>query len=243
MKYASKSIVGLREENEDNLYAPSSESGMQFVAVSDGMGGHAAGDVASNLVITGVVDELSGIYRTDTIARLTRAVQNVNLDVYRTAASSVSMRGMGATLVCALLESDSYIAANVGDSRLYQLDPSGLSRITTDHSYVQMLVDAGSITPEEAYYHPQRNLITRAIGIGIAVDIDIFECEWREGDLLLLCSDGLCGVLKDDDIKEILLSAGTLEEKCESLVSAALACGSSDNITVVLAQNAGGEAV
>lgn len=241
MKYASKSIVGLREENEDSFYTPFTEAGMPFVAVSDGMGGHAAGDVASNLVVTGLVEELSGIYRTDTIARLTRAIQNVNLDVYRTAASSVSMRGMGATLVCALLESDSYIAANIGDSRLYQLDPSGLSRVTTDHSYVQMLVDAGSISEQEAYYHPQRNLITRAIGIGIAVDIDVFECEWRAGDMLLLCSDGLCGVLHDDDIAEIMRGAGTLDDKCEALVVAALAGGSSDNITVVLVQNEGGE--
>lgn len=241
MKYASKTITGRRKENEDGCRIPSRETTYPLVAVSDGMGGHVAGAVASTLTLNTLSEELSDLHDADPLAALARAVQYVNLTVFRAAADDASLSGMGATLVCALLGDRRYIAANVGDSRLYHLSGNTIERITADHSYVQMLFEAGVITLEETYTHPQRNLITRAIGIGMRVEADIFDCEWMPGDMLLLCSDGLTGVLTDNAIRDLLVTPATLDEKCERLVQTAFDEGSTDNITVVLAENEGGD--
>lgn len=241
MKYASKSITGRRKDNEDACLVPIREATYPLVAVSDGMGGHAAGAVASSLTLSTLNDELSCLHDADPLAALTRAVSYTNLTVYRAASDDRSLAGMGATLVCALLTDRRFIAANVGDSRLYHYAGDRLTQITTDHSYVQMLADSGAIAHAEMRSHPQRNLITRAIGIGLSVDADIFDCEWMQGDILLLCSDGLCGSVEDKTIAAILSETATLANKCEKLVATASEQGSTDNITVVLAQNEGGD--
>lgn len=234
MKYAHKTHIGKRVHNEDSLYVPQRDFTYPLVAVSDGMGGHAAGAVASKLVIEGLAEELSDIRGDDVVSQLKRAIQHVNLDVYRAAQDVAELRGMGATLVCAVLSSTRFVAANVGDSRLYHFDGKALTCITTDHSYVQMLVDTGVITREEARYHPQRNLITRAMGIALRTDVDIFDRSWQDGDLLLLCSDGLHGSVTDDEIRAILARAIPLDEMCDRLIDLALANGGTDNISIVL---------
>lgn len=240
MKYAHNTHIGRRAHNEDQLYVPTQDASLPLVAVSDGMGGHAAGAVASKLIIDEMADEFRSIRGDDVVSQMRRAITRVNLDVYRAAQDVPELRGMGATLVCAALTDTHFIAANVGDSRLYHFDGSALCRVTVDHSYVQMLVDEGTITPEEARTHPQRNLITRAMGIGLRTDIDIFDRTWKDGDLLLLCSDGLHGSVEDSEIAEILMRAIPLSEMCDLLVALALNHGGSDNITVVLARNEGG---
>ncbi len=240
MKYACKTDIGRRAHNEDYLYVPASDCTYPLVAVSDGMGGHAAGAVASKLIIDEMAEEFASVRGDDTVSQLKRAIQRVNLDVYRAAQDVPELRGMGATLVCAVLSDTHYIAANVGDSRLYHFDGGALACVTVDHSYVQMLVNEGSITPEEARTHPQRNLITRAMGIGLRTDIDIFDRTWQSGDILLLCSDGLHGSVEDGDIQAILSQAIPLGEMCELLVALALKNGGTDNISVVLARNEGG---
>lgn len=234
MKYAHKTHIGKRVHNEDSLYVPQRDCTYPLVAVSDGMGGHAAGAVASKLVIEGLAEELSDIRGDDVVSQLKRAIQHVNLDVYRAAQDVAELRGMGATLVCAVLSSTRFVAANVGDSRLYHFDGKALTCVTTDHSYVQMLVDTGVITREEARYHPQRNLITRAMGIALRTDVDIFDRSWQDGDLLLLCSDGLHGSVTDDEIRTILARAIPLNEMCDCLIDLALANGGTDNISIVL---------
>lgn len=237
MKYAHKTDIGHRAHNEDSLYVPEKDCTLPLVAVSDGMGGHAAGAVASKLIIEEMAEEFASVRGDDVVSQLKRAIQRVNLDVYRAAQDVPELRGMGATLVCAVLSDTHYIAANVGDSRLYHFDGNALSCVTTDHSYVQMLVDRGSITQQEARTHPQRNLITRAMGINLRVEADIFDRTWQDGDILLLCSDGLHGSVNDDDILAILSKDAPLDELCDLLVARALNNGGTDNVSVVLVRN------
>ena len=149
---------------------------------------------------------------------------------------------MGCTLVAAILEPERFIAANIGDSRLYHFNGTELRQITHDHSYVAELVRRGVITEEEANTHPQRNIITRAVGTESRVSADIFCCDWKTGDLLLLCSDGLSGVLNNAEMASCLVNCSDLDAACETLIRRALDAGSRDNITVVLAVNDGGNA-
>lgn len=235
MKYASKTDIGKRLRNEDACRVPDTLESMPLVIVADGMGGHAGGALASSLAIEGLQDELLTIsYASNPVGALKNAIQRVNVQIYRRAQSDPSLSGMGTTLVCTLLSGRRYIAACVGDSRIYHFDGETLAQVTRDHSLVEMLVEAGRITRDEARTHPQRNVITRALGISLRVDIDIFDREWHPGDILLLCSDGLHGCLDDEALKDILSADTALEEKCDAMVSLALSNDGSDNITVAL---------
>lgn len=237
MQYASKTDIGKRIHNEDSLYVPVTSDRRAFVAVADGMGGHAAGAVASGMVIEGMTDAINRLDNPEPVALLLAAVNETNGSVFRASQSDPSFSGMGSTLVCALLYPEHFIAANVGDSRLYHFDGERIARVTTDHSYVEMLVAAGQITDEEARVHPQRNLITRAMGLEKRVSADVFDCPWKPGDLILLCSDGLSGSVTDERLCAVLKSCGALGDVCEKLVAEALENGASDNITLVLARN------
>ena len=188
------------------------------------------------MTINGVLEQLRHCHEDNPVSALRRAISRVNLDVYRTAQDSESLRGMGATLVCAVLGSRRYVVANVGDSRLYHFDGETMEQVTTDHSLVEMLVQSGSISREEARTHPRRNVITRAIGIGLSVDIDLFDRFWKPDDVLLLCSDGLCGSVTDERLCSILRQGGSLDVLADTMVREALQNGSSDNITVLLAR-------
>lgn len=236
MKYASKTDIGKRLRNEDACRIPDSDESMPLLIVADGMGGHAGGALASAMAIEGLCEELGSISQaSNPLSALKSAIQRTNMQIYRMAGSDPSLSGMGTTLVCALLCRKRFIAACIGDSRVYHYDGEALIQVTHDHSLVEMLVEAGSITREEARRHPQRNLITRALGLSLRADVDIFDRVWHPGDILLLCSDGLHGCVDDDDLKDILSSEGTLEEKCDAMVALALSHDGSDNITVVLA--------
>jgi protein phosphatase len=237
MIYASKSSIGRRARNEDLFRVPKQEESVPFVAVADGMGGHAGGSVASRLVITGMNEELRSIRGDDPVGVLLRAVSAVNMDVYRTGQDSADLAGMGSTLVCALLFPTRFIAANVGDSRLYHFDGEKLEQVTVDHSLVEVLVQSGHITPEEARVHPNRNIITRAMGLSARVEADVFDRAWNPGDILLLCSDGLSGSVPHEEMQSVLVSDAPLQELCDTLVASALEHGATDNITVVLVQN------
>lgn len=241
MQYALKTNIGKRLRNEDLARIPKQAEAVPLIAVSDGMGGHQGGAIAAKLVITGLENELPHMYDEDPIRFLKRAILRVNLDVYRAAEDDMSLHGMGATLVCALLFGRRFIAANVGDSRIYHFDGSTLTQVSRDHTLVQLLVDEGEITPEQARVHPRRNIITRAMGTSVRTDIDIFDRCWNEGDVLLLCSDGLSGAVPLEAMRSILASIYDLEEAAEALVQAALTASASDNITVVLARCSGGD--
>ena len=234
MKYAVKTDIGKRVHNEDSyLLSEKSDFPMLF-AVADGMGGHAAGAVASSLLVEQLLTLDEKIEPDRELENLRNAIERANLGVYRAAEKDRTLRGMGTTLVAALLMGNGYIAANVGDSRMYQYHDKTLDTVTTDHSLVEQLVLAGAITKEEARVHPQRNIITRAMGVSPVVDVDLFERVWSAGDILVLCSDGLHGAVEEEDLISVLSSARTLESMCELLVQLALDNGGTDNITVVL---------
>ena len=229
MKYAAKTITGIRKQNQDAVFIP--ERGMiAIAAVADGMGGHNAGDIASALAIApGTIRE-----------RLINAVNMANSAVYELSFSDEGYRGMGTTLVAAVLEEKRFIAANVGDSRLYHYDGLHLKQITEDHSYVAQLAALGYITREEAARHPQRNIITRAVGTRPIERVDVFECAWEKGDKLLICTDGLYGELSEDELADALgRSAEELQTACDALVERALKAGSRDNISAVIIYNDG----
>lgn len=236
MNYAIRTEIGKRQRNEDYGHVPQRVHHLPFIAVSDGMGGHASGEVASKMTIEGMLDELKHCHVNDPVSALRRAVVHVNLDVYRAAQDDPALRGMGATLVCALLGKKRYVVANVGDSRLYHFDGDELEQITTDHSLVEALIQSGQITREEALTHPRRNIITRAIGSGLSVDIDLFDRAWNPGDVLLLCSDGLSGSVMDTRLKDLLTANTDLDVVASNMVQEALQNGATDNITVLLAR-------
>ena len=240
MKCAGRTETGLRSQNED-CYLILDTASVHAVAVSDGMGGHRAGETASATAIETLshcLSECGDVWE----GALSDAFRKANTAVHTLAQSDDSMYGMGCTLVAAIYDETHFVAANVGDSRLYHFDGSTIRPVTHDHSFVAELVRRGIITEEEAKTHPRRNLITRAIGTESRVACDIFPCEWKQGDMLLLCSDGLCGVLRDAETAAFLRNSVDLDATCASLISRALQLGSRDNITVVLVQNDGGNA-
>ena len=241
MKFAVKTEIGKRAHNEDSFLVPKGETLPLLFAVADGMGGHAAGAVASGIVVEKLGNVDLSVFSGHEIEQLIGSVQRANLAVYEAAEQDTSLFGMGTTLVCALVLGKAYLAANVGDSRLYYFDGTALERVTTDHSLVEQLVLSGVITREAAKYHPHRNIITRGVGLSPALDVDVFERDWNAGDILLLCSDGLHGSLEDEEIVSILSSDLPLDDMCELLVQRALENGSTDNITLVLVRREEGD--
>ncbi|MEA4869715.1 MAG: Stp1/IreP family PP2C-type Ser/Thr phosphatase [Christensenella sp.] len=234
MKYAVKTDIGKRVHNEDSYLVPQKENLPLLFAVADGMGGHAAGAVASSLLVEQLRGFDQGVEEGRELAQFRQSVEKANLSVYQESEKDRSLHGMGTTLVAALLLGEKFIAANVGDSRMYRFHDASLETITTDHSLVEQLVLAGAITKEEARVHPQRNIITRAVGVSPVVDVDLFEQEWAAGDILVLCSDGLHGAVNEEDIISVLSTSRSLENMCEILVQLALDNGGTDNITVLL---------
>ena len=234
MKYAVKTDIGKRVHNEDSFLVPNKEGFPLLFAVADGMGGHAAGAVASNLLVDQLREFDLDVETDRELGQFRQSIEKANLGVYQESEKDRTLRGMGTTLVAALLLGEKFIAANVGDSRMYRFHNGALETITTDHSLVEQLVLAGAITKEEARVHPQRNIITRAVGVSPVVDVDLFEREWVAGDILVLCSDGLHGAVDEEDIVSVLSTSRSLENMCEILVQLALDNGGTDNITVIL---------
>lgn len=237
-----------REHNEDSYLTMKFErchldrtETLAVLAVADGMGGHAAGEVASKLclqvfgaqVLTAVQQWLN-FNQPDWHKVLRHATEEANRQVFTEA--QAMHNNMGTTLTAGVVMGNRVIFANVGDSRGYLLQNGKLRQITKDHSYVQQLVDLGMITPEQARHHPQGHVITRAVGIEPEAEVDTFEEPLRIGDLILLCSDGLVDMVEDAEIERVLLSEPDLQKATETLVRLANEAGGDDNITVVLAK-------
>ncbi len=229
---AGRTDVGqVREGNEDALLIRDG-----LFAVADGMGGHVAGEVASATALEQVEDLDGRVYQDAdaAIAALRTAVVEANRTVSQLAEERPEYRGMGTTLTAAMVEGRRLHVAHVGDSRAYLLRDDHLRQLTDDHTLVQHLVDEGQITATEAETHPQRSIITRAIGIGAEVEVDTITVDLRAGDQLLLCSDGLTGVVEDERIGELLRSGDPPQAVVDQLVQEANDGGGPDNITVVL---------
>lgn len=233
----------VRQQNQDAYAARVLEDGRVIALVCDGMGGARAGSVASSVAVetfTAAVEEaLAGGVpeeREPREALLREACRQANERVFRLSLDQPEYEGMGTTLVAALILPGAVCMANIGDSRGYVLENDSIRQVTADHSLVQLLVDRGEITPAQARVHPQKNLITRALGVDSEVECDLTWLEPGEGGRLLLCSDGLTNVLEDETILELSGREGSPEGLCRALLSLTLERGAPDNVTVVLAQ-------
>ena len=234
LRSAARSDVGLvRAGNEDSGYA-----GDQLLVVADGMGGHAAGELASSAAIATMSQmETDGLADTEALERLSEAVVGTGERIADVVAAHPEFAGMGTTLTALawLGGTPARVAVlHVGDSRAYLLRDGVLTQVTRDHTYVQTLIDSGRITPEEALIHPRRNLLMRAIDGVHPAEPDLTVREARVGDRFLVCSDGLCGYVHDERIQEILAIADPTAA-VTALVEAALEVGAPDNVTCVVA--------
>ncbi|WP_303901456.1 Stp1/IreP family PP2C-type Ser/Thr phosphatase [Thiohalomonas denitrificans] len=221
-----------RERNEDAV-AWSTEQGWALVA--DGMGGHQAGEVASELVVATARELLDGRSSHDIKRLLRRAVTEANRRIHVRATVDEHHRGMGATVVLARFTPRRLVVAHVGDSRLYRLREGDLVQLTRDHSLVQELVDDGMLTAEEARHSPHRNVITRAVGHQRTVEVEVISHHSRPGDRILLCSDGLTDLVNDDGLAACLDSAAPPENVANALMELANQAGGNDNIAALVA--------
>jgi serine/threonine protein phosphatase PrpC len=231
LRYAVRSDVGLlREGNEDSAYA-----GPHLLAVADGMGGHAAGEVASAATITTIAPLDAEDPGPDLVGALADAVATANLRLQELIISDPAIEGMGTTLT-ALLWSEGYAAlCHIGDSRAYLLRDGRLVRVTRDHTLVQLLVDQGTITEDHVATHPYRSLLLRALDGRTIAEPDLAPLETYPGDRYLLCSDGLSGVVSEQTLHQVLASVRDLDEVTSWLVRLAIEGGGSDNITCIVA--------
>jgi serine/threonine protein phosphatase PrpC len=232
---AARTDVGLiRSGNEDN-YLMIPDRGTFIVA--DGMGGHAAGEVASEMAV-GIISRDLGSYRgigpEEAASRMINAIRQANAAIYERTLSEHDKRGMGTTATVLVLHNNRYLVGQVGDSRAYLLRDGVFHQLTKDHSYVQEQVDAGYLTPEQARTHPYANVITRCVGANGDVTPDLFSGVVRAGDVFLLASDGLTGMLEDEVLAAIVQSEGTPEKWVDRLVAEANRRGGLDNITVIV---------
>ena len=237
MKLFGKTDIGLvRETNQDAFLFGSFDDGNCWAVVCDGMGGVSGGQVASAICVEKVSEAIKRSYRkgiTVSSAKnlLTTAINAANSAVFKEAQENIELKGMGTTVVAVLVLDSIAVVAHVGDSRAYLINDE-INQITKDHSFVQLLIDTGKITEEEAKVHPDRNVITRAVGIEHIVDVEIDIVDIGNNDKLLICTDGLNGYVPDADILKIIKEYG--DSSTEKLVETANNAGGRDNVTVVM---------
>lgn len=225
---ARTDVGRVREGNEDSYLAEP-----PLFAIADGMGGHIAGEVASDLTVK-AISEGAGKVSFEEPRSLAQLLNEANTAVYNKAQSDDALRGMGTTCTLLLTGEGRAHIAHVGDSRAYRLRDGGIEQLTDDHTLVGRMVREGQISAEEAQHHPQRNVITNALGLDSSIAVDLREIEARDGDRLLLCSDGLSSMVSDQEIAAAANAAEDAQEAAEALVELALEAGGEDNITVLV---------
>lgn len=233
--YALTDIGRRRQLNQDFIYCSETPVGNlpNIFIVADGMGGHNAGDYASVLAVETVVEEIGASFEKNPVKILEHAITKANTILRQRASENFSLSGMGTTLVAATCFGRYLEVANVGDSRLYVVGEE-ITQITVDHSLVEEMVRMGGIGREEARNHPDKNIITRAVGAKDDVEIDFFNLELKTGDMVLLCSDGLTNMVDDERILRIMKNGGNLRDRVEELVETANRNGGKDNISVIV---------
>jgi len=247
VRFAGETDVGMkRTHNEDYLYLPDEE---RLVMVADGMGGHASGDLASRLAVDTMVDFFRATAEEPEITwpflvdrdnhlhenRLITGVKLSNLKIFEAAQRNARFRGMGTTIVACFFCDDAVLVAHVGDSRVYRVRDQ-IRQLTEDHSLLNDYIKMKRITPEEVDRFPHKNVIVRALGMKETVAVDLLREEPQVGDVFLLCSDGLSGMISDDEMLQLVKAEKDLDRCCERLVEIANAAGGVDNITVALAR-------
>lgn len=237
LSYAARTDVGMiRSGNEDNFAVDANGSRGIFI-VADGMGGHAAGEVASEMAVQIVMRDVHGVrgVADGTATKvLGEALKQANRAIHDRTITETDKQGMGTTASVLVLADSRYLIGQVGDSRVYLLRDGGLKQLTKDHSYVQEQVDLGNLTPEQARYHPYSNVITRCVGASPEVEPDLYAGESKTGDIFLLASDGLTGMVDDRRLRDLLMSRTTPEKKVNALISEANGRGGLDNITAIV---------
>jgi protein phosphatase len=234
--HAARTDVGMiRSGNEDN-FSVSARGDHGLFIVADGMGGHAAGEVASEMAVQTIEQELDSLKTMDSTTpdKLSNALRKANRNIHDRTIAEVDKQGMGTTASVLMIWDSHYLIGQVGDSRVYLLRDGALTQLTKDHSYVQEQVDAGFLTPEQARYHPYSNVITRCVGASPDVEPDIYHGEVSVGDLFLVASDGLTSMVDDRRLQMLLMSRAEPERKVHSLISEANGRGGLDNITAIV---------
>ena len=242
MKVCGKTDVGLRRHENQDTFAVEHGEKLLIAVVCDGMGGAEGGQIASSLAVETFMKEIRALLRADMTAGQLRelasfCVAKANTAVYQRALPDPAYQGMGTTLVSAVAGERDAVICNIGDSRAYLIHNGEMTRITHDHSVVQTLVENGDITAEEARTHPNRNLITRALGPDETTLCDAFDVSFAHGDKILLCTDGLVVTATDEEICRIVCADKRAEEKLDDLIALAKAQGAPDNVTAVLIEH------
>ena len=242
MKIASRSDIGrIRSSNQDSFSAGEIRDAA-WAIVCDGMGGANGGNIASGKAVKIISDCIAGAYHSDMSANgisamLESAIIAANLNIYDEAAENESLKGMGTTVVAAVVANERIVLAHAGDSRAYIYASGDLKQITRDHSMVQKMVERGEITPDEARNDPRKNVITRALGVAEDIEVEFGEIDFPEDSILILCTDGLTNYVDSGQMASII-SSNAFEVCPQLLVDAANQGGGTDNITVVMIKNA-----
>jgi len=229
----------VREENQDAYDLQTLSNSQVLAVVCDGMGGARADKLASSMAVSAFQELFAQLWNTGALpgaGMLEAAAAYANEVVYRRSSSDSECYGMGTTMVSVLLDGKKATVLNEGDSRAYYITPQSITRITQDHSLVEDLVRRGDLTPEQARTHPNKNLITRALGAEAELHADIFVQDVEPGEFFLLCSDGLSNIVSDQEILYEVLHGGPAESCCQRLLDIAIQRGAPDNVTVALIQ-------
>ena len=225
----------VRDHNEDSVIIVKNNEGDYLMAIADGMGGHSAGEVASSIAISYVgkhfKESFMNMSKVDAVNWIRDVVDEVNTLIFQHEKSHPESKGMGTTLVMAILTKEYLLFGNVGDSSGFVMKDSKLHKVTYDHTLVNLLVSAGELTKEEASTHPKKNVLMKALGAATEVDVDIFDCDMEISEILL-ASDGLTNMLDREGIEKVLLSEGEVEDKVIKLIKKANNRGGTDNISV-----------
>lgn len=236
MKSCGKTDTGnKRSNNQDSIFFCDKPIGAlpNLYIVADGMGGHRAGDRASRMAIDITVDYIRESGLENPIAILKRAMIYANNEIYKVAANDPDLNGMGTTMVAAVALDGKLYVANIGDSRLYSID-NDIKQITMDHSLVEEMIRSGELERKKGRNHPEKNIITKAMGSKEEVIPDFFEVDIHSGEKFLLCSDGLSNMVEDDEIRDIVVDNVRLEDTAQALIDRANYYGGTDNISVVI---------
>jgi len=239
MRYTSSTDTGLVRKNNEDFHAVLTVGQDAVFAIADGMGGHAVGELASRTAVQYVLSSLPRELETATSKKsledvLHLMVEKANVQVYLESLNNKEYKGMGTTLTIAVLRDWRLYLSHIGDCRVYLLHGSALNRLTVDHTLVQELVDSGSITEEEALSHPKRHVLLKSLGVNEYMSPDTYSFDISEGDLILMCTDGLYGYIEEEEIRSILRHHKDLGACAKQLIDAANCAGGKDNVTVIL---------
>lgn len=225
----------IRSHNEDSVIVTKNQAGDYLMAVADGMGGHSAGEVASSLTITHLSkcfnESFCNMEKSKAVEWLREMATEINDLIFTYADEHPESKGMGTTLVCAIITSDYILMGNIGDSSGFVVKDEEIHKVTYDHTLVNLLLRAGELTPEEAKEHPKKNVLMKALGANNPIEIDIFDCD-MDIDAILLCSDGLTSMLDEEQIEKVVLSELEIEDKVIKLIRKSNNRGGNDNISI-----------